>query len=338
MQTQKELVLELLKGKSGNPDRLTNGYEPFVFINNDACNKFARGNRKKGMTTVDKWGTTIMFPEDAPGPMPHVTEENKVLPDITEWRKYVKVPDIVEGVKSIGWDECLESAAKVDKKEKLVLGFMGTGIFEQLHYLMGFEDTLMNLLLEPDDMKDLIAAIAEYRFQYAKLLVDNFRPDAIISHDDWGTKINLFMQPDIWREYFKEHYRRIYSYMKENGVIVIHHSDAFCEPIVEDMAEIGIDIWQGVLPSNNIPKLQEQLQGRMILMGGIDSGIDRVDATEEEIRKEVKRVCNEYGKGGGFIPSITYGDPGAIYPHLDPIIRDEIEKYNMETYGIASKF
>lgn len=334
MLTQKENLLELLKGKDGHPDRLVNGYKPYVFLNNDACNKFARGNRKKGMTTIDKWGTTIMFPEDAPGPMPHVTNENKVLPDVTEWRKYVKVPDIENGVVG-NWDECLASAAEVDRSENLILGFMGTGIFEQCHYLMGFEDTLMNLLAEPDDMQELIAEIAEYRFKYAKLLVDNFKPDVIVSHDDWGSKESLFMKPETWRFYFKEHYRRIYSYMRENGVIVMHHADSYCEPIVEDMAEIGIDIWQGALPSNNIPKIQEQLQGRMVLMGGIDSVIDRADATEEEIRKEVRRACDTYAKGGGFIPSITYGTPGSIFPHVGPIIEDEVDKFNLEHYGIA---
>lgn len=334
MLTPKENLLELLKGKEGHPDRLVNQYQPFVMINNDACNVFARGNRKKGMTTVDKWGTTIMFPEDAPGPMPHVTKENKVLPDITEWRKYVKVPDIVEGTKT-GWEDCLESASKVDRKEKLVMGFMGTGIFEQCHYLMGFEDTLLNLLAEPDDMHDLVDMIAEYRFNYAKILVDNFHPDIIISHDDWGSKVSMFMNPNTWREYFKDHYKKIYSYMRDNGVIVMHHSDSFCEPIVEDMVDIGVDIWQGVLPSNNIPMLQEKLQGRMVLMGGIDSFIDRADAKEDEIRKEVRRACNEYGKGGGFIPSITYGGPGTIFPHVDPIVADEIEKYNKESYGIV---
>ena len=34
---------------------------------------------------------------------------------------------------------------------------MGTGIFEQSHFLMGFEDALMNLLLEPESMQELVA-------------------------------------------------------------------------------------------------------------------------------------------------------------------------------------
>ena len=59
-----------------------------------------------------------------------------------------------------------------------------------------------------------------------------------------------------------------------------------------------------------------------------------VDSTEEEIRKEVRRACEEYAPNGHFIPCITYGGPGCLFPHVDSIIDDEIEKYNKEVYGI----
>ena len=75
--------------------------------------------------------------------------------------------------------------------------------------------------------------------------------------------------------------------MKDHGVIIMHHADSFMEPIIEDMVDLGIDIWQGTLPQNDIPKLQKQLAGRMTLMGGIDASIvDRADSTEEEIRRK----------------------------------------------------
>ena len=123
--------------------------------------------------------------------------------------------------------------------------------------------------------------------------------------------------------------------MKERGIIIMHHADSFMEPIVEDMVELGIDIWQGALPENDIPKLQKQLAGRMTLMGGLDASVvDRADSTEEEIRAEVRRACQAYGPGGHFIPCITYGAPGCLFKHVDPIINDEIDKYNKETYGI----
>ncbi|MCC8066026.1 MAG: uroporphyrinogen decarboxylase, partial [Clostridiales bacterium] len=73
----------------------------------------------------------------------------------------------------------------------------------------------------------------------------------------------------------------------------------------------------------------------IILMGGIDSVIDRADATEEEIRRETRRACTEYGDLKGFMPCMTYGGPGTIYPEVESIIIDEINQYNLEKYGVA---
>ncbi|NLT66905.1 MAG: uroporphyrinogen decarboxylase (URO-D) [Acidobacteria bacterium] len=337
MLTPKQNLLELLK-PGGRPDRLVNQYQPFVPVLTDPCLNFTRGNREKGKTTKDRWGTEIAWPEEQFAAMPHVTPENKVVPDVTMWQKYVKVPDIVGACSDPElWKPALEEAGKVNRDEKMVMAFMGTGIFEQCHYLMGFEDTLSNLLLEPESMKELIAAISEFRFNYLKLLVDNLKPDVILSHDDWGSKRSLFMKPDTWRELIKPYYFKMYNYARDNGVLIMHHADCYLEPLAEDMVELGIDIWQGVVPQNDIPRIQKQLGGRMVLMGGIDAAIvDWPGASEETIRAEVRRACQEYGPGGGFIPSLTYGLPGSIHPDVDPLITDEIARYNEDVHGIRA--
>lgn len=313
----------------GKPDAFVNEWEPFGFVFDPLMGVTLIA--QPGKYVVDGWGTTIYMGEDEPGAMPIVRDDNKAIPDITEWKKYIKSPDIKQ---KLDWTAAKEQAEAIHKENKLTVSLMATGLFEQSHYLMGFEDTLMNFLLEPEAMHELVDAVAEYRFQYAKLLVDNLKPDVILSHDDWGSKRSLFMQPDTWREFFKDHYKRIYGYMKDHGVIVIHHADSFCEPIVEDMVDIGIDVWQGVLPENDIVKLQKQLDGRMTLMGGIDATIDRKDSTEEEIRADVRRACSTYGPGGHYIPCMTYGLAGTIYPRTDEVIADEIDRYNKETYGV----
>ena len=74
------------------------------------------------------------------------------------------------------------------------------------------------------------------------------------------------MKPDMWREFFKEPYRRFYGYIRSRGVIAIHHADSYLVPIVDDMAEIGIQVWQGTLPENDIPALQRHLSGKLTLM------------------------------------------------------------------------
>ena len=331
--TPRENFLETLK-KDGKPQCLPNSYTALRSIPGDPVFQYVRGNRVRGTNSIDRWGTEILFPADAPAAIPHVTQENQVVPDITRWREYVKVPDLASACKD-GWEAAQEAAAQIDRSRYLTMTVMGTGIFEQLHMLMTFEDTLVNMLTEPEAMEELIEVITDYRLTYMKLIVEHLHPDVIVSHDDWGAKDNLFMSPEVWRELFKEPYRRLYRYLHENGVIVMHHADSYLAPIVEDMAEIGVDVWQGVLPTNPISEISEKLQGRMALMGGIDSVIDREDAAEEEIRAEARRACREYGHLGHFIPCITYGGPGSLYPHVEEIVIDEINRYNQETYGVS---
>lgn len=287
-----EILLETIK-KDGRPERLLRQYEGATFYPPNPANNYVRGNRHRGMEPMkDLFGTEILWPQEQLAAMPHVTEDNKVIDDITEWKEQLVIPDIVGQCSDPAlWEPFKQKAQEIKDSGSLFMAFMPTGVFERLHFLMGFEDMLVNFLLEPEDMMDLCNAIGEYRFQLTKLIVDNLHPDIILSHDDWGSKQSLFISPDTWREFIKPQYERSYKYMKDHGVIVMHHADSFMEPIIEDMVDLGIDIWQGTLPQNDIPKLQKQLNGRMTLMGGIDASIvDRVDSTEEEIRKEVRRA------------------------------------------------
>ena len=334
MSTPREIFLETIK-PDGRPERILDQYEALAVLLGDPINGFVRGGRRSGSTSVDKWGVTISFPAGAPGPMPLTDGGRKVLKDITHWRDYVHAPDIEANCQE-GWEAVLAQAGAA-RGEKLVTGFMGTGMFEQCHFLMGFEDTLSNLYEHPDEMHELIDYICEYRMAYAKLLIDKLQPDAILSHDDWGTRTQLFMKPDMWREFYKEPYRKFYGYIRSRGVIAIHHGDAYLSDIVEDMAEIGVQCWQGVLPENDIPALQARLGGRMALMGGIGAAIDRADATEEEIRAYVRRALEEYTPGGHFIPSITYGLAGTVYPHVDAAIDAEIAAWNGEAHIHAAR-
>ncbi len=339
MLSAKQNFLETIK-KDGRPDRIVKQFEGTAFLPGDPVSVFVRGERYAGMPdTKDLWGTEILWPIDAPAAMPHVTELNKVIPEITSWREFVKVPDLVANCSdSALWEPYLERINAVDRENELVMAFSPTGVFERLHFLMGFEDLFINLMTEPEAMKDLCEAIGDYRYNGMKLIADNAHPDVMLSHDDWGSKQNLFIQPELWREFIKPQYVKSYGYLHEQGILIEHHADSFCEQIIEDMVELHIDIWQGVLPQNDIVKLQKQLGGRMALMGGLDAAIvDRADSTEEEIRMETRRALDTYCPQGNFIPCITYGAPGSIYPHADEFINDEIDRYNEEHFSIGAE-
>ena len=336
MLSLKQNYLETIR-KGGTPDRIVKQFEGTVFLPGDPVALFVRGQRYAGMPpSKDLWGTEIMWPENTPAAMPHVTELNKAIKDVTCWRDFVKVPDLIANCSADDlWEPYLQRVKDVDRENNLVMAFAPTGVFERLHFLMGFEDMFINFMTEPEAMEDLCEAIGEYRYNGMKLMVDHVHPDVMLSHDDWGSKQNLFIQPELWRIFIKPQYEKSYGYLYEHGVIIVHHADSFCEQIVEDMVDLHITVWQGVLPQNDIVKIQKQLDGRMALMGGIDAAIvDRENSTEEEIRAETLRVIESYCTNGNFIPCITYGALGTIYPQGDKYIDDEIDRYNRDVFGI----
>jgi hypothetical protein len=327
--TPRENYMELYN--HSKPERFVNCYEPFDVFFSDAISARLH-TRERGKDVKDAWGTLIRWKADDIAGIPYITDETKVLPDVTEWQKYVKAPYFALTDKDEDWELALQTEKNVNRKEKLLTGFLATGFFEQLHYLMGFEDTLMNLLVEPEAIGELLDYILEWRMHYVKILIDRIHPDIILSHDDWGAKDRLFMSGDTWRELFKPRYAKLYGYIKSRGVQIMHHSDSYCVPIIHDMVDVGIDIWQGVLPSNDIPKLQKELGGKLNLMGGLDCGkIDVPGWTDDLVRTEVDRAVKEYAPGGSFIPCYTYGDPGTIYGIHDTI-SDEIEKQSVKLY------
>ncbi|MDR3209194.1 MAG: uroporphyrinogen decarboxylase (URO-D), partial [Oscillospiraceae bacterium] len=267
MLSVKENFLETLK-RDGKPDRLVNQWEPFAFLPIDPICAYTMSGRERGKSARDRWGTMIIWPEEQMSGMPHVTDDDKVVPDITRWREYAHAPDLAANCAE-GWDAARAGVNAAREAGKLAMGFMPVGLFEQLHFLMGFEDMLMNFLLEPEAMRELCEYIGDWRLAYAKMLVEQMRPDIILSHDDWGSKTKLFVSPAVWREFIRPQYERLYGYIKSQGILVMHHSDSFAEPIVGDMVELGIDIWQGALPENDIARLQTETRGALTFMGGI---------------------------------------------------------------------
>ena len=161
MSTPKEIFLELLR-PDGQPERQLRQYEALAMYLADPINVFLRGNRKRGTTSVDRWGVTIDFPEDAPGPIPVHTGGLTVCPDVTRWREVVHAPDLQANCAQ-GWEEARAAAREAAGNDRLVTGFMGTGIFEQCHFLMDFENTLTSLYEHPDEMHELIEYITQFR-------------------------------------------------------------------------------------------------------------------------------------------------------------------------------
>ena len=277
---------------------------------------------------VDKWGVTWDFPDGQPGPTPNITPENKVIKDITRWRDYIEFPSI----ENLPWTDFKNAADSIDRENKLVLCGSVRGMFEFSHAVMGFEDALANYLLEPERMFELLDAYSDWKVACAKALIDEMRPDFIMNYDDWGSKTKLFMSPGVWRNIIKPAYKKYYGYIKSRGVMIMHHCDCYAQDLAPDMAELGIDVWQGATPENDIEAVIGQTEGKLLLLGGIDmSLIDFDDAPEESIRAHIRSVIDSYAPLGSFLPCYTSIRP--VYNRVMEIADDEMAKHGAAFAG-----
>ncbi len=274
---------------------------------------------------IDNWGVAHRYLPGDPGIIPIVNDQNKVIKDITKWRDYVHFPEIP----ALDWTPYKQAIDALDRDNTLVMVPSFRGLFERAHCLMTFEDVLINMYEEPEAMNEFFAAYTDWKLQVAEQIIDNLHPDMIHSHDDWGSKTSLFFSPEKFRELLKPHYARLYGYIKSRGVLVQHHADCYCQGLECDMVDLGIDMWQGVLPSNDIVQIQKNTKGKLLLMGGLDQGvIDQADATEDVIRAEVRRAIDTYAPGGCFLPCI--GSLECLNAHVTPIVIDECNRYGAE--------
>lgn len=275
-----------------------------------------------GLEHRDSWGTVCVKLPGSPGKHPHVTPENAVVKDVTAWREQLKVP----ALEGLDWSAAREFAAGADRSERFVGLFSAQGLFERSHFLMGMEDAFCAYLEEPEEMADMLRAIADYKIAVLREAARQFQPDVVFFQDDWGSKQNLFLPPTVWRELIKPLHAEIVAAAHECGMLFVHHADCICEPIVEDMVEIGIDIWQGAIPQNDLPAIQERTGGELAIIGGIDApAVDIEHIGEEEIRAEVRRAIDAYCPAGRFYPSIPSGK--CFRAWNDAVVNDELEKY-----------
>lgn len=329
MLSKKQNLLETIHG--GNPDRFVKQYEFLHIVDNDPFNREDPYPAPGQHNVKNLWGVTLSWPEGMPGAFPVHKPETIVCPDITRWREYVHAPNLKYPASA--WEPTLEALESVDRNEVFVAPFIAPGIFERCHYLLEIQNFLMDFYEEPEALKELIDYLTEWELEYAEGLCKYVKPDALFHHDDWGSQISTFISVDMFREFFLPAYKQIYGYYKSHGVeLIVHHSDSYAATLVPSMIEMGIDIWQGAMTTNNLPELIAKYGGQISFMGGVDSAsVDHPGWTREEVKREVRRACTECGKHY-FIPSASQGLPISTFDGVYEAMDEEIDAMSREMF------
>ena len=332
MLTAKQNLKECITG--GNPDRVVNQFEAISLIPHPYLMSDTDIPRGTDHEETDLWGVTMCFPAHVPAAYPVHTPDKIVVRDIEHWRDYVHAPSL--DFSDELWDSAKRKFGRVDGNLSYKAALVVKGLFERTHYLCSISEALIYYITNPDEMHDMIKYITEWELKLAEGICSNLHPDAVFHHDDWGTDRNSFMSPDMFAEFFLEPYQEIYRYYHEHGCeLVIHHSDSYAANLVPYMIDMGIDIWQGCIDSNNIPELIEKYGGKISFMGGIDNKfVDFEGWTKADCANAAAHAIETCGSKY-FIPCIAQGGPGSVYPGVYAELSSAIDEYNYEKFGFT---
>ncbi len=263
---------------------------------------------------VDGYGVEWIFVKTAGGAM--VKPGNPKVPDISEWEKYITVPD----PETWDWAGAYEKQkdALADPTLFTTVTF-GSCLFERLIAVMDFENAAMALV--DDDQKEgvhrFLRAVTDYRKKYYTLVKKWFDPDGVNFNDDWGSQRAEFFSRETAAEMLVPYVKESVACAHELGMYVDLHCCGFVEGFVPFFIEEGFDTWGGQ-PLNDKPKLKKMYPDSLVFTHQID---ERPDASDEEIDAAVAKFMEEFG----------YDNRG-FYGGFDPRYRRKVYEASRKNY------
>ena len=114
---------------------------------------------------------------------------------------------------------------------------------------------------------------------------------------------------------------------------VDHYEMVYAAPLIPLFIEMGVDIWQGALSTNNLPELIRQYGGQISFHGGMDNSIyDVEDWSRKKIRDGLRDLIDATGVNY-IIPALTAGGPVSSYDGVYDTLSEEIDALSAELFS-----
>ncbi len=213
---------------------------------------------------------------------------------------------------------------------------------ECLTRLIGPENHLLWVGLEPERMAAVLARVGQFYLDCAKAQIDaaDGLLDGFVIWGDIAYKCGTFMNPAFWREHYKPWVKAIADYAHAKGLMVIYHGCGNVQKVFPDFIEIGIDAFNPleVKAGMDAVELRRQYGHTFGVCGNSDIQVWE-SGDREKIRREVLRKLNA-AKGGGYIfqsdHSVASDVSGPTYDYIVKLVR-EYGKYPLQLGAFDEK-
>ena len=212
-------------------------------------------------------------------------------------------------------------------------------LFERMHTLHGFENTLVDLVADRPAMEDLADRIAETHITLVREVARRFpgRLTAWGMSDDWGTQTAAFVGFDMWMDFFFPRYKRVFDAMHAAGCDIWVHSCGKVNEIIEGYIRAGVDVVNLQQPrALGIEAVGRRYRGRITFQSLADIQATLPTGDRAKVEEDAAMLMAHWAtQDGGFIFS-DYGDDAAIGvpdPGIKRFMYDVFSGWSQRLYG-----
>lgn len=202
-----------------------------------------------------------------------------------------------------------EKAAELSAgTERAVMMGFGGNLFEYGQFLYRTDEFLVNLLIEPENMKKMLDRLLEMHMETLEKVLDAVGDsvDIIMFGDDLGTQSAPMINPDLYREVFYPGHKKMFQMVKDRTDIkVFLHSCGSVKQFLPDLIDAGLDIInpvQTTAAGMNPLELKKEFGKDLVFWGGgVDTQHLLPGGTPEEVKQDVRKNAEILMKDGGFV-------------------------------------
>ena len=217
------------------------------------------------------------------------------------------LPPVDEGFVRGEMEKLMEAPA-----ESFKIAMIGFSLFERAWTLRGMSDLLCDMLEDPDFVDELLDRICERNLRILDIAL-GYDYDCFHFGDDWGQQRGLIMGPPHWRRFIQPRLARMYDRVRASGKFISQHSCGDLRDILEELHEMGLNMYQTFQPEIYGYDYAKKLFGKITVWGGISTQMDLPYRTPEEIRGITRHVLDSFPHGG-LLAAPTHAVPGDVPP------------------------
>jgi uroporphyrinogen decarboxylase len=206
----------------------------------------------------------------------------------------------------VDYDELRRRHEQMSKVHATILSLGWQPPFCTLLDLFGMEEAMVFMYQDPQYVEAAIEHIESFILEEMEqaLRVCAAMVQFYWCGDDFSTQRGMMISPEQWRRFLKPTYRKIFDLVKSFGLKVWFHSCGTFRPVMPDLVDMGMDVWETVqvhLEGNDPVELKREFGSQITFFGAVNCQDTLPFGSEEDVRREVRRLVKVLGRGGGYI-------------------------------------